>query len=272
MRPREACSPRSTFARPRFHVGTEWDLSPLASTSTACGIPDAHMSRNSVRHWIRCFHATEDSADELMNVWTMIHDERAALHKDLELLSQSQWDSQSLCDQWSVREVVAHLTAAASVGKLRWFGSVLGARFNFDVHNRRRLNEHLGPTPADTLDNFRRIITSTTAPLGNPAAWLGEVIVHSADIRRPLGITTAPRKKAVLEVARFYASRNFAVPSESAIDGLRLEATDDSFSVGEGLMVRGTPLALTMAMAGRAAYCADLSGEGVATIPKRCPS
>lgn len=207
-----------------------------------------------------------------MNVWSMIHEEREALHRDLQSLSQSQWDSPSLCEQWSVREVVAHLTAAASVGRIRWFASVFGARFNFDLHNRRRLNEHLGPTPADTLENFRRIITSTTAPLGSPVAWLGEVVVHSADIRRPLGITTTPRKKAVLKVARFYASRNFAVPSESAIKDLRLEATDGSFSVGDGPLVRGTPLALTMAMAGRRVYCADLCGDGVATITRRCPS
>lgn len=203
-------------------------------------------------------------------VWTLIHAERAKLARDLKSLDEAQWNAQSLCGAWTVRDVVAHLSAAASVGPLRWFGSVLGARFNFATHNQRRLTEHLGANPADTLAEFVRVTFSTTAPLGLPAAWLGEVIVHSADIRRPLGIASTPAKKAVVEVARFYASRDFAVPSQKAIDGLRLEAIDGSFSVGDGLLVRGTPLALTMAMAGRAAFCDDLIGPGVPTIRRRC--
>lgn len=207
-----------------------------------------------------------------MNIWTMIHTERHALHTDLEKLTPAQWETQSLCGDWSVREVVAHLTAAASVGRLRWFTSVLGARFDIAEHNRRRLQEHLGGSHADTLESFRRIITSTTAPMGHPAAWLGEVIVHSADIRKPLGITTSPRAKSVVKAARFYAARDFAVPSQTTIDGLRLEATDESFSVGDGVIVRGTPLALTMAMAGRLAFCKDLSGEGASILASRCPS
>lgn len=203
-------------------------------------------------------------------IWAMIHAERAALAEDLQFLSDTQWASQSLCSAWSVREVVAHLSAAASVGRFRWIRSVLGARFNFDLHNQRRMVEHLGSSNADTLAEFRRTIPSRTAPLGHPTAWLGEVIVHSADIRRPLGIPSDPRPKAVVAVARFYASRDFTVPSQRAIDGLRLEATDESFSVGEGLLVRGTPLALTMAMAGRGAFCDDLTGDGVATLRRRC--
>ncbi len=197
-------------------------------------------------------------------IWSMIHAERAALAQDLDSLNEAQWASPSLCGEWSVREVVAHLSAAASVGRFRWFRSVLGARFNFDLHNQRRLAEHLGGSNADTLAEFRRIIPSRTAPFGHPAAWLGEVIVHSADIRRPLGISSDPRPSAVVEVARFYASRDFAVPSQKAIDGLRLEATDETFSVG------GTPLALVMAMAGRSAFCDDLTGEGVALLRIRC--
>ena len=203
-----------------------------------------------------------------MNTWTLIHAERQALYEDLEKLTAAQWEAPSLCAKWSVRDVVAHLSAAARVGRLRWITSVLGARFDFALHNQRRLEENLGESPSDTLESFRRIITSTTAPMGNPAAWLGEVIVHSTDIRRPLGIARAPRAESVVKVARFYASRDFAVPSQSAIDGLRLEATDGSFSVGDGPVVRGTPLALTMAMAGRRVFCDDLSGEGASILTK----
>jgi uncharacterized protein (TIGR03083 family) len=199
----------------------------------------------------------------------MVHAERAALAQDLEALDEAQWTQQSLCGRWNVEEVVAHLTAGASIGRLRWLRSVLGARFDFDLHNQRRLAEHQGANPIETLARFRRVVTSTTAASGHTPAWLGEVIVHSQDIRRPLGIERMPPIDAVTRVAHFYASRDFAVPSRSAIESLRLEATDGTFATGKGPLVRGTTLALTMAMAGRGTFCNDLAGDGVALLRGR---
>ncbi|HEX5598962.1 MAG TPA: hypothetical protein VFX61_23545, partial [Micromonosporaceae bacterium] len=45
---------------------------------------------------------------------------------------------------------------------------------------------------AETLAKFRAAISATTAPLGHPAAWLGEIVVHGQDIRRPLGLHGGP--------------------------------------------------------------------------------
>ncbi|MBB5826172.1 maleylpyruvate isomerase family mycothiol-dependent enzyme [Micromonospora harpali] len=203
-------------------------------------------------------------------LWALAHAERAALADDLAALDAAQWASRSLCDRWTVEEVVAHLTAAASVGRARWVASVLGARFDFDRHNDRRLAEHRGAGPAETLARFRRVVDSTTSTFGPTQAWLGEVIVHAQDIRRPLGLDRTPRVEAVTPVARCYARRDFTVAGRSAIEGLRVEATDGPFATGTGPLVSGTTLALTMAMAGRAAYCDDLTGPGVTTLRTRC--
>jgi uncharacterized protein (TIGR03083 family) len=205
--------------------------------------------------------------DEL---WSAIHAERAALAADLAQLDADQWAAPSLCGHWTVEEVVAHLTAAASIGGFRWFRSMLAARFNPDLHNARRLAEHRGATPAETLDRFRAVVTSTTAASGHTPAWLGEVVVHAQDIRRPLGIDRTPAVDAVTAVATFYASRNFAVQSKTAAAGLRLEATDGPFRHGSGPLVRGSTVALTTAIAGRTTYCDDLDGPGVATLRERC--
>ncbi|MBF6182463.1 maleylpyruvate isomerase family mycothiol-dependent enzyme [Nocardia otitidiscaviarum] len=200
----------------------------------------------------------------------MAHAERAALADDLAGLEDTQWTERSLCGDWTVEEVVAHLTAAASIGRFRWLRSVVGVRFDFDEHNARRLAEHRGATPAQTLERFRAVVTSTTAASGHTAAWLGEVVVHAQDIRRPLGLFREPAVDAATEVARFYAGRDFTVTSRSAIKGLRLEATDGPFATGTGPLVSGTTLALTMAMAGRSGYCDDLTGPGVPTLRARC--
>jgi uncharacterized protein (TIGR03083 family) len=203
-------------------------------------------------------------------IWPLVHAERAALAEDLAALDETQWAHPSLCERWVIEEVVAHLTAAASIGPLRWFASVLGARFDFDLHNDRRLAEHRGATPAETLERFRRIVASTTSPPGPTAAWLGEVVVHAQDIRRPLGLVRMPPVGAVTEVARLYARRNFTVAGRTAIEGLRVEATDGPFATGAGPLVSGTTLALTMAMAGRRAYCDDLTGPGASIVRARC--
>lgn len=126
--------------------------------------------------------------------------------------------------------------------------------------------EHRGRTPAETLARFRAVIPNTVGPSRHHAAWLGEVVVHGQDIRRPLGLARTPSLEAVSEVARFYTSRDFAVPSRSAFEGLRLEATDGPFRAGTGPVISGTTLALTMAIAGRPVYCDDLTGPGVATL------
>ena len=205
------------------------------------------------------------------DVWPAIHAERAALVADLEGLTAAQWAMRSLCTEWTVEETVAHLSAAASTGRLRWLRSAIGARFDFALHNRRRLDEQLGATPEETLAILRARVDAAVAPMGPAAAWLGEVVVHGADIRRPLGLPTRTPVEVATTVAEFYAARDFAVPSRTAIAGLRLEATDGPFTAGPdaGLLVAGPTLALVMAMAGRAAFCEDLSGPGVSTLRER---
>ncbi|WP_299033911.1 maleylpyruvate isomerase family mycothiol-dependent enzyme [uncultured Pseudokineococcus sp.] len=205
------------------------------------------------------------------DLWAAVRAERAALAGDLADVPAAEWARPSLCGRWSVEDVVAHLSSAASAGRVRWLTSIVGARFDADVHNDRRLAEHRGATPAGTLERFRSLVTSTTAPSGHTAAWLGEVVVHAQDVRRPLGLPGEPPVPVVTEVARFYAARDFAVSSRTAAAGLRLEATDGPFTAGEGPLVTGTTLALTMAMAGREVFCDELTGAGSPVLRARCP-
>ncbi|GLZ44570.1 hypothetical protein Acsp06_07550 [Actinomycetospora sp. NBRC 106375] len=208
---------------------------------------------------------TTDTAD----LWAATHAERAALADDLAGLTAAQWASPSLCADWTVEDVVAHLTAAASIGRWRWIASMLGARFDPAVHNARRLAEHRGATPAETLARFRAVVTSSVGPTGHTAAWLGEVVVHGADIRRSLGLRRTAPVEITTPVLTFFTSRDFTVAGRTLSRGLRLRATDGPFTTGDGPEVRGSTLALVMALAGRAAYLDDLEGPGVETLRER---
>lgn len=206
------------------------------------------------------------------HLWALVHVERNSLAEDLSTLSAEQWRSRSLCGEWTVEQVAAHLTAAASLNQRQWLRSMLGARFRPDVHNQRRLDEHLGAAPEETLSRFRAVIGSTTAPSGHTPAYLGEVLVHAQDIRQPLGLPRTPNVEALTPVADFYARRDFTVASRTHVRGLRLSAADGPFVAGSGPEVTGSTLAIVMSMAGRAPYLDQLEGPGVAILRARLNS
>lgn len=194
--------------------------------------------------------------------------ELAALADDVSALDPQVWRASTLCADWDVEEVLAHLGAAATTTRWGWLRSMLGARFDADVHNRRRLEQFRGATPQETLERFRRI-GSITLPVASSPAGLGEVIVHAEDIRKPLGLHHVPDPAGLLAVARFFATKDFAVNSKTLVKGLALRATDADFREGSGPEVRGPLLSLVMVMAGRGAFLPELDGDGVAELSSR---
>ncbi|MDA3629714.1 maleylpyruvate isomerase family mycothiol-dependent enzyme [Saccharopolyspora oryzae] len=201
-------------------------------------------------------------------LWSLVEAERAALAADLSELDE-EWTTPSLCDGLTVREVLAHITAGATLNPVRWLAGVIRCRFDFDAQVAMRLAEQMGADGAETLERFRRAIPSRTKPPIPVVSMLGEVIVHGEDIRRPLGIHRDHPIAAITQVAEHYASTDLVVLAKGRIGGLRLVADDGPFSTGEGKLVTGSTLALTMAMVGRTAYCDDLEGEGVAALRAR---
>lgn len=201
--------------------------------------------------------------------WTLIHTERTRVADMLDGLTVQQWQADSLCTAWTVEQVAAHLCAAANTGTLAWIRSIVGAGFNADRHNARRLTQYRGNTPEQTAQRFRSLVASTVAPTKDYAAWLGEVIVHGQDIAEPLGIDLTPDPAAVHEVAVFFAAKDFAVNSRRLVTGLRLTANDAEFTAGDGPLVQGSLLHLVMAIAGRPHYLAGLYGDGVAELRRR---
>lgn len=208
--------------------------------------------------------------DRGTGAWSSIRTERAALAADLEDLADEQWATPSLCAGLTVREVLAHLTAGASLNAVRWLAGAVRCRFDFDRQVAMRLAERMGATPAETLERFRRIVPSTTKPPLPAVAMLGETLVHAEDVRRPLGIRRDCPVEVVTQVAEYYRGSDLVVVAKGRIGGLRLVAQDGPFSTGSGPLVSGPTLALVMAMTGRATHCDDLEGDGVDLLRSRC--
>lgn len=201
--------------------------------------------------------------------WDLIHAERARIATMLENFTDPQWHTGSLCTEWTIEHVTAHLTAAANTGTWAWMRSITLAGFSPRRHNARRLAQYLGSTPQETGEKFSDSVMLTIAPTKDYAAWLGEVIVHGQDISRPLGIDLVPEPAAVSEVAAFFAAKDFAVNSRTMVKGLALEASDTAFSAGNGPIIRGPLLSLVMVMAGRSSFATELDGDGLAELRSR---
>ena len=203
-------------------------------------------------------------------MWDTIAAERGALAQDLEGLTAEQWNTPSLCAGWTVREVLAHQSGTASLTPPMLFVRLASSRFSFDRFAGREIQRHLGATPADTLAEFRSLQHSTKSPPGPRAAWLGETVVHSEDIRRPLGIVHTYQPDAVRQVIDFYKTSNTLLGTKDRIAGLTLRATDTDWSHGDGPVAEGTLLDLLMAATGRRAGADGLTGEGAAILASRC--
>ena len=206
----------------------------------------------------------------MADIWTAIAAERGALADDLTDLTAAQWETSSLCAQWTVRDVVAHLSATASMTPMKFFTGMAAAGFSFARFSKAEIAKHRGADPAAALADFRSLVHSTSAPPGPKVSWLGEIVIHGADIRRPLGISHTYPPDAVRQVLDFYKGSNMLSGAKTRIAGLALQATDADWRHGQGEPVQGPLLSLLLAMTGRAAACGDLTGPGVASLRSRC--
>jgi len=206
-----------------------------------------------------------------IDIWPVVHDERAALAADLTSasLGEEQWSGPSQCEGWSVRDVLAHMTATASMTPGKFFPKMIASGFSFDKVQDKGIAAERGASGAETLSRFQAVIGSEKKPPGPKDTVLGETIIHADDIRRSLGLQRTYPDDALVEVADFYKGSNLIIGTKRRIDGLALRATDTGWSYGAGPEVSGPMLPLLLGMAGRKGVLNELSGDGVETLRQR---
>ena len=195
--------------------------------------------------------------------WPVVRAERRALIVDLEDLTAEQWATPSLCPGWDVHDVLAHLVDTARTTKLNFIRRMVAAGFDFDKDNAQGIELERCADPADTLREFREVAWRNSGPPAPLATRLVEAFVHGEDIRRPLGLHRDYPGVAVLEALKnqVATSTKFGGGKEF-VKGLRLVATDVGHQFGNGPELRGSALALLMAVSGRPVRDGELSGPG----------
>jgi uncharacterized protein (TIGR03083 family) len=203
------------------------------------------------------------------SIWPTIHAERKALLDDVSGLTDADWSTPSLCKEWTVADVFAHLLSAAKMTPLRFATRFAGARFDFNRFTAAQVAIEGAGGPAATMAAFRTAEPRETAPPGPKATWLGEAFVHGEDIRRPLGIHREYPLDEVTRALAFYAGSNTIIGGKNRVAGVTMQPSDIDFSLGTGPTVRGPAIALLLAATGRKSALDELSGAGVSTLAGR---
>jgi uncharacterized protein (TIGR03083 family) len=203
------------------------------------------------------------------DLWRLIRAERQALADDLDGLAVTKWSTPSLCEGWTVRDVLAHMTATAEMTPAKFLPKLAGAGFSLTKLSQKDIDERTKGDPSSTYERFKSRISSRNHPPGPTESWLGEAVVHSEDVRRPLGIAHTYSTDALTAVADAYRKSNLVLGGKKRVAGLTLKATDADWSAGEGPEVSGPMISLVLAIAGRRAALDDLEGDGVSTLTSR---
>jgi uncharacterized protein (TIGR03083 family) len=201
--------------------------------------------------------------------WNHIHSERAQMADTWTGLSAPQWAAPSWCQGWSVQDTAGHIVAAAEQTPANFYKELASAGFKFNVFTDRGARRLAAVGPDELGRRLRARTTTTNHPPAPVMAMLGEIVVHGADIRRPLGLKHQPPEAALVALADSWKNSNLLIGSKRRIADLRLQATDAEWAHGDGPEVSGPLLSLILAMTGRKAVHPDLSGDGVAELGRR---
>lgn len=199
-----------------------------------------------------------------MSIWEQTADQRRQLADLLDGLNETQWNTPSLCTEWTVREVVGHLVTPFEVGTAKMLLRIALNGFNVNKIISKTAKELARRSTSELVSTLRANVESQWAPPGlGPEAPFGDVVIHAQDICRPLGIKPmidAAKARLLLNVLVSRKGKTFTKPTWIA--GLRLAPNDLDWSWGDGPEVSGTAEAIIMSLAGRTAVFANLSGAG----------
>jgi uncharacterized protein (TIGR03083 family) len=186
-------------------------------------------------------------------------------------LTSQQLARQSLCDAWTIHEVAAHLATYLRFGQLKILGCMLAGAGDFAPGNQKLARWYARRPTADLIASLRRNAESrTTPPRSGYDPVLADLILHDLDVRIPLGIPRQipqDRLAVTFNLLGTVPSPGFAVGTR--LRGLRFETTDTGWTTGAGAVVRGPAEAVVLAMSGRTAGWAGLTGDGAGLLRER---
>jgi len=184
----------------------------------------------------------------------------------IEGLTPEQLEQQSLCDAWTARGVLCHVTSFVETGAFGMIGGMLKSRFDFDKMSQAMADKQLARPVDEVIATLRSKATkSAPMPMFPEEMTTADLVIHAQDVRRPLGLAGGPTDEAVRATLDFITSHKMGktlIADRPPLEGVALSATDMDWSFGEGAEITGPAESLMMALA-RRPVLDELSGLGV---------
>lgn len=204
-----------------------------------------------------------------MTVIELARQERAELLALLSSLAPEQWEEPSLCNDWTVRDVVAHVLSYDDLTARQTLHRFISGRLSTARINAAVLAEFDSASPEQLLHRLSTHLRPTGLPAGmGGRIGLTDALIHHQDIRRPLGlhrVIAHERLRVALPTAIFAP----VVQGIRRVYDVCLVATDMPWQFGRGPEVRGSAEALLMTVAGRTVALEELKGPGLSRIAAR---
>lgn len=209
----------------------------------------------------------------MTDVWSHLEAERLDLADFLDTLTPEEWNTPSLCGEWLVRDVAAHLAIGAWTPPVPTVLGIARNGFSLDrwiAADAKRLG---ADDPAVITARLRSVAGWRKHPPGIPkTAPLIDVLVHGLDIRRPLGKPRAIPAGPFGIAAHDFTRRGITASkfgSRARIAGLRLQADDLDWSTGDGPVVSGSSAAILLMFAQRPVEPDEFTGDGAPALYAR---
>lgn len=212
----------------------------------------------------------------MTDVWTHVAAERRTLADFLETLEHSDWDERSLCTDWAIRDVVAHVAWGPGEPARERVASFLRGGFRINRISAEHARRWGRSDPAVMIARLREIADDHRSPIGVTGRHvLADILCHDLDIRRPLGRPRPMPPEPFRLTADLMAGIGwplhavFARSPRRTVNGLRLVADDLHWWHGSGPEVHGSAEALLLAITGRPVGPDELTGPGAPAIYAR---
>jgi uncharacterized protein (TIGR03083 family) len=204
----------------------------------------------------------------MADVHELARQTRRELYEEIQELSDEDLDVMTCCDPWTVKHLVAHMTALGNQSAPNFLLGMLKARGSFDRFVASDLEKYL-KSGGEMKEAFKATLARTKPSPGPKYVMLGEYTVHGEDIRRALGRRGEHPAERLQPLAELYAATKAPIGGKRRTEGLTLRATDGSWSIGAGPEVAGPGIDLVRAISGRADAFDTLEGPGVETLRAR---
>jgi uncharacterized protein (TIGR03083 family) len=198
-------------------------------------------------------------------IQSLVADTYRALADLLEPLPAERWSTPSLCSEWRVREVVAHVTMPANYDEPAFMAELQQDGFDFGkLSDRIAARDAQRPT-GELLAGLRDEVLHRWQPPGGGAhGALNHAVIHSLDVTVPLGEKPVAPEEAIRvildDLTRGGVQQHFGVDT----GGRRITATDLDWSYGNGSPLTGAAGDLIASLAGRTVPDDRLDGEPLA--------